>query len=338
MTNFNMKREGSLLHPDWPEVKWNISGLFNYRPLINFMVQAMRPHGLTHVLESFHGAPDLLWNGGRINAQVPNYTDVESYMKTLNQLGIGAYLTFTNAILEERHLDDKAGNELLDCLDETCGLNGVIVLSDLMADYIRKKKPGLKVIASVVKAFIENPSGDIDWYRRMEEKFDRVVVHTDHMFDLDLLDKLDRDKAEILITEECIYGCPNRASHQTMNSVYNIAQYEDQEKAKTTMAEITTVRETRCGGGGGILSEEKNPKGLRSCFLYHDEVKTIYDMGFRHLKISGRRKTIYGMAWNILNWVFNPEQAYTFARILYSSIDQKTKADYNRIAKEKGVI
>lgn len=335
---FNMKREGSLLHPFWPEARWNISGLFNYRPLVNFLVQTMRAHGLTHVLESFHDAPDLAWNGGRVNANVPLHPDTATYMQTLNRMGIGVYMTFTNAILEKKHLDDRASNELLDQLDEQCGLNGVIVLNDLLADYIRQRKPGLKQICSVVKAFIENPRGDIDWYRRMQERFDRVVVHTDHMFDRDLLDQLDRDRAEILITEECIYQCPNRARHQTLNSIYNIAQFEDPEKAKATMQEIKEIREKRCAGGGRILDPERNPRGLRSCYLNHDEVKKIYDMGFRHLKISGRRKTLYGMAWNILNWVFNQDQAYIFARIIYSSIDQKTRTDYTRLAREKGLI
>ncbi|MFC1495148.1 hypothetical protein ACFL6W_07705 [Thermodesulfobacteriota bacterium] len=335
---FDMKREESLLHPDWPEIKWNISGLFNYRPLINFLTQMMRNNGISHVIDSFHGAPDLLWNGGRVNANVTNYPDAENYFKALNSLGIGAYLTFSNAILEKKHLDDPDSNQLLDCLDEKCGLNGVIVLNDLMADYIRGKKPGLKLICSVVKAFIENPKGDIAWYKEMEERFDRVVIHTDHMFDLDLLDKLDRNKAEILITEECIYKCPNRASHQTLNSVYNIAQYEDNENAEEIFEQIKTIRETRCAGGGGVLNKEKNTNNFRSCFLTHEEVKAIYDMGFRKFKISGRRRTIYGMAWNILNFVFNPDLAYTFARILYSRIDQKVKTEFTEAAKKKGVI
>ena len=335
---FNMKREGSLLHPFWPEARWNISGLFNYRPLVTFLVQTMRAHGLTHVLESFHDSPDLVWNGGRVNANVPMLPDTATYMQTLNRMGIGVYMTFTNAVIEKKHLDDRASNELLDMLDEKCGLNGVIVLNDQLADYIRARKPGLKLIASVVKAFIENPKGDIDWYRRMQERFDRVVIHTDHMFDRDLLDKLNRDKAEILITEDCIYQCPNRAHHQTLNSVFNIAQSEDPEKAREIMEEIKTIRETRCAGGGRIMDPERNPKGLRTVYLQHHEVKKIYDMGFKHLKISGRRKTIYGMGWNVLNWVFNPDQAYIFARILYTSIDQKIRTDYNRLAKEKGFV
>ncbi len=335
---FDIKRKGSLLHPYWPEARWNISGVFNYRALVSFLVQTMRAHGITHVIESFHGAPDLMWNGGRMNANVPNFPDTEAYLKSLNNVGIGVYFTFTNAVLEKRHLDDKKSNELLDRLDEKCGLNGVIVLNDLLADYIRDKKPGLKQVCSVVKSFIENPKGDIGWYRKMEERFDRVVIHTDHMFDLDLLDKLDRNKAEILITEECVYQCPNRAHHQTLNSIYNIAQSEDEEKARETMEKIKVIRKAKCSGGGRLLNPERNTGMQRSCYLTHDEVKTIYDMGFRHLKISGRRKTIFGISWNILNWVFNQEQAHTFAGILYSGIEQKIREEYISLVKEKGIV
>jgi len=335
---FEMKREDSLLHPDWPEIKWNISGLFNYRVLLDFIIQIMKNNDISHVLDSFHGAPDLLWNGGRINSNVKNYSDAENYFKFLNSQGIGAYLTFSNAILEKKHLSDPESNRLLNFLDEKCGLNGVIVFNDLMADYIREKKPGLKLICSVVRAFIENPSGDIAWYKEMENRFDRVVVHTDHMFDLDLLDKLDRSKAEILVSEECIYKCPHRSHHQTLISMYNIAKYEDKANADEVRKQIKAIKRTKCAGGSGILNEERNTKLLRSCFLNHEEVKTIYDMGFRHFKISGRRKTINGMAWNILNFIFNPNLAYTFARTLYSTIDKKVRIEFSEMAKKKGVI
>ncbi|MFC1840022.1 hypothetical protein ACFL1N_10605 [Thermodesulfobacteriota bacterium] len=335
---FEMKCEESLLHPDWPEIKWNISGLFNYRLLIGILTNMMKNQGISHVLGSFHGSPDLIWNGGRINANVRNYDDSEKYFKTLNDQGIGVFLTFSNAIMEKKHLDDPDSNQLLDCLDEKCGLNGVIIVNDLMSEYIRKKKPGLKQICSIVKSFIENPKGDIKWYREMENRFDRVVIHTDHIFDLEILDKLDRDKAEILITEECVYKCPNRSHHQTLNSVYNIARNEDEVKAEETLKEIGIIRDTKCAGGQGIISEEKNPDFTRSCYMMHDEVKTIYDLGFRQFKISGRRRTVYGLAWNVLNFVFNPDLAYIFERILYTRIDQKVQAEFTEMARKKGVL
>jgi hypothetical protein len=123
-----------------------------------------------------------------------------------------------------------------------------------------------------------------------------------------------------------------------LNSVFNIAQHEDKAKADEVMEEIKDIRETKCAGGGAILNQEKNTELLRSCFLDYKDVKTIYDMGFRNFKISGRRMTIYGMAWNLLYWVFDPDQAYTFARILYSRIEHKVKTEYTKAAREKGAI
>jgi hypothetical protein len=334
---FDMKYNDGLLHPDWPDIRWNITGLINYRLFVGLLTYMMKNQNISHVIGSFHGCPDLMWNGGRVNTKIPDYPDIAGYFKTLNKLGIGVYLTFSNIVLEEKHLADEPSNRMLDCLDESCGLNGVIVVNDLMSDYIRKKKPGLKQTCSIVKSFIENPQGDLDWYREMEKRFDRVVVHTDHMFDAKLLDGLDRDKAEILITEECKFRCPNRIKHQTMNSEFNIARAEGDPKADEIFEAIGSLKKASCAGGSGILNAQKNPRNVRNCYLAHNEVKAIYDMGFRQFKISGRRRTIYGIAWNVINFVFNPDLAPTVARMLYNRVDKKVKEEYVELAQKKGV-
>jgi collagenase-like PrtC family protease len=329
---FSEKCADSLLHPDWPEIKWNITGLFAHRRFLAFLIYLMKRLNISHVLDSFHGCPDLIWNGGRMNARVPFYPDTAEYFKSLNDEGKGVILTFSNVLLEEKHLSDAESNRLLECLDDQCGLNGVIVVSDLMSDYIRRKKPGLKQIASVVKSFMENPEGKVKWYREMQERFDRIVVHTDHMFDLDLLDKLDRGKAEILITEECSYKCPNRQRHQTLNSMYNVAG------SKEVNDEIQKINKTLCAGRSGVLFEERNPKRGRTCFLLHDEVKAIYDMGFRNFKISGRRKPTFGLAWNVTNFVYNPALASAFARTFHDMILHRIRTDYAKMAHKKSEL
>jgi hypothetical protein len=326
---FDTKRGDSLLHPDWPEIKWNISGLFVHRRLVHFLVHMMKSLSISHALDSFHGCPEVIWNGGRVNNRVPFYPDSAKYFKSLNDQGIGVFLTFSNMVLEEKHLSDGDSNRLLDCVDESCGLNGVIVASDLLSDYIRRKKPRLNQIASVVKSFLENPEGNIERYREMQKRFDRVVVHTDHIFDLDLLDKLDRSKAEILITEECSHKCPNRQRHQTLISTYNMT------RSKEVLEEIQKMIKTSCAGGAGVLLEKRNVKNARTCFLMHEEVKAIYDMGFRNFKISGRRKPIFGMAWNVINFVYNPSLAPSFARTIYARIDRDIKEEFLKIARKE---
>ena len=167
-----------LHHPDWPEAKWNISGLHPHRGLLKLFAAYLKLFKMPHLIESFHGAPDLVWNGGRFNRNIPFPADAASYYKSLNDDGIGVLFTFSNNMIEKRHLDDRVGNTLLDCLDESCGLNGVIVVSDLLSDYLRKRKPGLRQVSSILKSFFENHDGKLSWYKEMEGRFDQVVIHT----------------------------------------------------------------------------------------------------------------------------------------------------------------
>ncbi len=326
----NTKREGSLLHPDWPEVKWNISGLFNYRLFVRILINTLNSHDILHVVDSFHGCPDLIWNGGYLNANVQN-VDSTKFFNTLNEHGMGVFLTFSNAVLGKKHLSDAESNLLMEKLDEECGLNGVIVVNDLLSDYIRNKKPGLKQVCSIEKSFIENPDGDIEWYKSMQERFDRVVVHTDHMFDLDLLDKLDRSKSEILINDECAYKCPNRKRHQELVSQFNLTG------SKEALDEIKKIKQTLCSGEFRTLSNERNPAHVRSCYLKYKEIKTIYDMGFRNFRICGRRKTMYGMAWNVIHFVFNPALSAPFAAAFAHKIDQNIRGEFQKLGKKEDI-
>jgi len=71
-----MKYEAGLLHPDWPEIKWNITGLINYRMFVVLLSHIMKQQNISYALDSFHGCPDLLWNGGRLNKKLPDYSDI----------------------------------------------------------------------------------------------------------------------------------------------------------------------------------------------------------------------------------------------------------------------
>jgi hypothetical protein len=323
--------ESSIIHPDWPEVKWNISGLFNYRPFLRILINTLNNHNILHIIDSFYGCPDLIWNGGYLNAKVPNI-DSTKFFKTLNKHGMGVFLTFSNALLEKDHLNDGESNLLMDKLDEECGLNGVFVVSDLLSDYIRDKKPGLKQICSIEKSFIENPDGDIEWYKKMQDRFDRVTVHPDHIFDLDLLDKLDRNKAEILVNDECAYKCPNRKRHQILVSQFNLTG------SKKALDEIMKIKQTMCSGEFQTLSEERNPAHIRSCYLKDKELKTIYEMGFRNFMICGRRKTVFGLAWNVIHFVLNPPLASPLATAFAHQIDENIKGEFKKLGEKEDIV
>ncbi len=315
-------------HPGWPEARWNISGLLAHRVLVRVFTEQLKKYQILDRIESFHDAPDLIWNGGRPNRNIPLPADPAAYFRSLNAKGIGVLFTFTNTLIEKHHLDDPAGNNLLDCLDETCGLNGVIVASDLLSDHIRSRKPGLRQVSSVLKSFFENPEGKLSWYKEMEDRFDQVVIHPDHMFDADLMAGLDRTKAELLVNEPCFHGCPHRRYHQTMISEWNMSR--DGEAGK----KIGELVRTRCLGMENLLDEEKNTGHGRSCTLTHRELQKLYAMGFRKFKIAGRQKSSMGLAWHLIHYIINPDLAYLLADHVYKSFDLFIKEEFRLAAKQ----
>lgn len=321
------EQEENVVHPDWPEARWHISGLYKHRVFSIIFINEMNAHKITHRIGSFHGCPNLTWNGGEeINTNSSN-TDSSEFFNALNKNNMGVFLTFTNIALEKEHLSNSEANLVLEQLDETCGLNGVVVVSDLLSDYIRNKKPGLKQICSFEKGLIENPKGEIDWYKKMQERFDRVIVYPDHVFNLDILDQLDRDRTEILVNDECVYGCPVRKRHLTAISRFNI------QRSPRILEELKDIKQNHCAGEFGIISENKNPAHARSCFLRYQELKTIYDMGFRNFKICGQRKPLFGLAWNVTHFVYNPAIAYLFATVFARKIDDNFKNAFKKIRK-----
>jgi hypothetical protein len=322
------ERETSILHPDWPEAKWHISGLYNYRVFLRIFINQMNAHKLIPAIASFHGCPDLPWNGGYLNAGVPN-TDSAKFFDSLNKNNMGAFLSFTNLAIGKEHLANPEANLILEQLDEKCGLNGVVVVSDLLSEYIRNKKPELKQICSYEKGLFENPQGNIDWYKKMQERFDRVIVFPDHVFDLDLLEKLDRDRTEILVNDECVYRCPTRKRHLNVVSRFNI------QRSPKLLEELKDIKQHHCAGEFGIISEKKNPAHVRPGFLRSQELKTIYDMGFRNFRICGRRKSIFGLAWNVTHFVYNPALASIFATVWAHKIDESFKDEFKKLGQRQ---
>ena len=84
----------------------------------------------------------------------------------------------------------------------------MIVSSDLLSNYIARRHPALRQVASIIRTIMDGGRGNAAYYRELGKRFYRYVVHPDDGFDLALLDQLDRDKAEILINEYCLRDCP----------------------------------------------------------------------------------------------------------------------------------
>ena len=96
---------------------------------------------------SIYGAPaGCIWGGGRVGE---GDQDPGEVLALLEKYGISARLTFSNSLLREEHLADRKCNALC-ALFEKSGKtkNGVIVHSELLLEYLKKKYPGLYFVSS----------------------------------------------------------------------------------------------------------------------------------------------------------------------------------------------
>ena len=99
---------------------------------------------------------NCLWGGGRVGAgDVPP----RRVLALLRAYGISARLTFSNSLLGPEHLADARCNRLCRLLAEDGNVaNGVIVHSDLLADYLRQTWPQLYLVSSTTKVLTDFPA------------------------------------------------------------------------------------------------------------------------------------------------------------------------------------
>ena len=136
---------------------YHLPGLFEFYELYCVFLPLFRKHRDWFYEESeigsIYGAPsDCLWGGGRVENGECNPREV---LALLEEYGISARLTFSNSLLEEKHLADARCNALCSLFEKGGVPNGVIVHSELLTAYLRKNYPGLYLVSSTTKVLTD---------------------------------------------------------------------------------------------------------------------------------------------------------------------------------------
>jgi hypothetical protein len=209
-----------ILHPEWPDAEWDVGALFVHdMNIFDFLDKIQKTFDCTIPIKSVFGCYGVMWSGGRSVVATEPIAHHQGWTpRTLfedyNRRDIGCTLTFSNTLLEEKHLSDPSSNYLLDMLGEQeYDNNYVTVTSDMLSDYIRKKYPNLKQKASIVKSTMEMPKKrTFEYYDNLTERFDQVYLHPDDNLNLKLLKEItDSGKAHrytSLINESCTERFP----------------------------------------------------------------------------------------------------------------------------------
>ena len=255
---------------------YHLPGLFEFYELYTVFLPLYREHRDWFYewcdIGSIYGAPsDCLWGGGRAAFGDADVVDVIALVK---EFGISARLTFSNSLLREEHLADKKCNRLCAEFSNSGVRNGVIVHSDLLADYLKAKYSELYLVSSTTKVLTDFDDFEAELNR---PEFDFVVpdFRLNKAFErLKSLTQSQKDKVEFLCNECCDFNCKNRKQCYENVSRKNLGEEIADHKCSSPDA----------AGGYRFSLAMKNPAFIG----IQDITSTYFPMGFTNFKLEGR--------------------------------------------------
>lgn len=241
----------------------------------------------------FGTVPKVIWNGGRA---MQHYVkkDIKQVIKDYNNLNIPIRFTFTNCLLEEKHLNDPIGNITMRYANN--GMNEILINSTLLEQYLRNKYPNFKYISSITKVILN----DQDIINEVN-KYDMTVIDTSKNKDFNFLKKLNPNKIELLVNSYCQPNCPYKKQHYESVSKSQLYGYNDifGQKCCNRQTEFSNI----LGLETTITKEE----------LYNIYYKKLHIYNF---KIEGRNHNINEVIKNYLYYMVKPEYYNIVEQIL----------------------
>lgn len=282
-----------------PGVSYSVPGLFLYSHLVyQCLDQVKAKFDYEIPVKYIYGSPQVRWNCGRPVMVDHGYTleDMEAELKGALDRGITPLLTFSIPVMEPKDLEDPRGNALLALADRLGG--GVIVSHPLLRDHIRKNYPNIQLHASVIMtAYQENR--DQAYYEGLARDYSRYVVHPDDNYDLDLLNKLPKDRAEIILNERCVYQCRQRGEHYLANT-------QDQAAILEGTGQYTGFLD-RCPF---VPDFKQRTTKARNISLTAREAVELSALGFDLFKLQGRLDIPYVFFFDFLRYTLENAVAF----------------------------
>ncbi|MBO4523674.1 MAG: hypothetical protein J5723_03235 [Ruminococcus sp.] len=251
--------------------------------------------------------PPSLWNGGRVMHGMCQKDFVRGVTKYFNGKGIPLRFTFTNPMIEKKHLSDEFCNMVMHIADN--GMNECIVMSPVLEDYIRKNYPNFKLTSSTCKRITEPEK----LYEEVEKDYHIVVIDYDLNNKFDILEKIpNKSKCEILVNACCNPGCANRSLHYQTIGLEQIAYANhvrkypnapfDSDKFAKEHPEAKAVFECKCEHRSLF-----DIKALSSHITPDDIWNKYVPMGFNQFKIEGRTFDMFNLMEHYLYYMVKPE-------------------------------
>lgn len=256
---------------------YHLPGLFEFYDLYSVFLPLFRGHREYFYdwceIGSVYGAPaDCVWGGGRVGFGEHEPREV---LKLMQEYGVSSRLTFSNSLLCAEHLSDRKCNALCALFGESKEpRNGVIIHSDILLEYLKKRYPEFYFVSSTTKVLTDFRQFVHEIER---EDFSFVVpdFRLNKTFDkLNSLSASQKNKVEFLCNECCWFGCMDRKNCYENVSRKNLGENCPEHRCKAPNA----------GNGYRFSEAMKNPG-----FISVNDIRNVYlPMGFSNFKIEGR--------------------------------------------------
>ncbi len=282
------------------KIFWHLPGFCYFfkmnTKLIKLMKQYPEKFHEGYEIGSVYGTfPGAIWNGGRAVFGVMSKKDIKTVIDYYNSLGVPVRFTWTNSLLEEKHLNDTYCNLIMELANN--GKNQVLVNRDVLGDYLRKtygsvsdkdKKvytengyagfmekfgkvtSGFAFISSTTKRITDLE----DVKKELDGDYALVVLDYDLNYDEPTLKSLEpyADRLEILVDEICYPHCPKRKEH-----------YADE-----SLMQLTFDKDSRYECTNKMTKPSFAEAMKRPHFISNEKLPDYVNRGYCNFKIVGR--------------------------------------------------
>lgn len=231
-----------------------------------------------------------VWDGGRTfsfysPASLEDMKEVINYYnKILNKK---MRLVFTNNLLHEEHLYDQYSNIMLELCNNKN--NEIVLNSDILENYIKINFPNYSLISSTTKCL--QSQAEKEELNKEQYKFVCLDYNLNHNWKfLNELTPEEKQKTEFLVNPICGPGCPQRAEHYRLNSLFSLSYG-------------TSYKMKYCK-----ISPDSTCGQFNSAIITPDELYTKYfKKDFHYFKLEGRTWNDFEMAICLVEYLIRPE-------------------------------
>ena len=254
----------------------------------------------TQIVSIFGCFPGCIWNGGGLDLRKPfSRSEIFAIIHYFNdELNLPLRFTFTNPLIQEKHLNDTYGNLIAELGHN--GKNEILTSSRILENYLREKYPNYRYCSSIVGTQTD-PYGDLS-------RYDLVVMRRRMNNNWEFLNTIplnQRHKIEFLCNDPCPDNCPRIYSH-----------YRDLARAQLNLDPDMPNTECSMGNLRGDF-EFLYTQSLETFISREKIIKDYLPNGYNQFKLSGRNAP-ENITLDILEYFVKPEYRPDMFRIFIS--------------------